>query len=212
MEQHSSGLMVRPGTMDDYVIREQEGSYGHVDVAGKTVLDLGGNIGASAKFFLDRGAAKVITYEPLTANFKVLMENVGRDPRVLPIQAAVGAENTEMPIFVAPNRKNMGNTSLHVQRGRILEEVVPVFSMDTVLKEHQPDVIKCDIEGGEYDIFPRVLPDHVRAVTMELHFGKAAWRRYGAPRICSSFDRWNCVHAKGSLDKGNWTMLRSWTR
>jgi len=48
----------------------------NVDVNGKVVLDISVNIGDSAIFFALQGASKVIAFEPIPSNFKLLEYNV----------------------------------------------------------------------------------------------------------------------------------------
>lgn len=46
-----------------------------IDVAGKTVLDVGAGEGETARFFLEHGAAKVICVEPDEQAFRILAYN-----------------------------------------------------------------------------------------------------------------------------------------
>ena len=202
------GLKVREGTYDAYVIKEQEPTYGHLDYTGATVMDIGANIGASADMFYRKGAKKVICYEPLEDNALICKMNV---PQAELVVAAVGKEAGVADIFVAPNRKNYGNTSLKIQRGRENEGGVPVVSFLDEVKRVKPTIIKIDCEGGEFDFLPCKLPAHVKGVTMELHRGQKAWREVGIPAILKMFEDWELVHAT-NMDGDQWTGLRTWRR
>lgn len=64
--------------------------WGKIDYKGKTVLDLGADIGSTADFFLRKGAKKVVAVEGSQDNFRTLQTNAsilkGMIPNVLFIE------------------------------------------------------------------------------------------------------------------------------
>jgi hypothetical protein len=62
--------------------REYPLTYGMLDFEGKTVVDIGADIGSSAYYFLSRGARIVICFESEPKLFETLLENAREDPRV----------------------------------------------------------------------------------------------------------------------------------
>ena len=65
------------------------------DLRGKTVIDVGANVGDTALYFAERGA-EVVAYEPDPANFRWLLANLDLNPtlrsRIHPFPFAVGVE------------------------------------------------------------------------------------------------------------------------
>ncbi|MDU8926686.1 FkbM family methyltransferase [Alisedimentitalea sp. MJ-SS2] len=53
--------------------------------------------------------------------------------------------------------------------GIVSVEKVEVRGINTVFKEVKPDVLICDIEGGEADLLPALKYDKLRAAVIELH-------------------------------------------
>lgn len=59
---------------------------------------------------------------------------------------------------------------LGVERGRSKGTVkVRAECLTTVLDEYRPDVLICDVEGAEVDLFPAFPPSTLRAAVIELH-------------------------------------------
>lgn len=58
-----------------------------IDVSDLTILDVGAGEGETAKFFLDRGAAKVICIEPEPTALKTLAKNALNHPGKLEVHA-----------------------------------------------------------------------------------------------------------------------------
>ena len=75
--------------MKDFNLREFSGEdwdwhYGFTSFKDKVIVDLGADWGSTAKYFLDKGAKKVIAVEPL--HYDKLVENIAGDERVIPIK------------------------------------------------------------------------------------------------------------------------------
>jgi FkbM family methyltransferase len=152
---------VRIGATDWYVANEiiEEGEY---ELARKwnaetfhTILDLGANIGLSAKFFAEMSAKAIIkAVEPDDENLDLLGRNImedGINRRVFTIRGFVGRESGvagldsssgEWGIKMAPADPNAA---------------VPVYSMQEILRKEPifdfVDLLKCDVEGTEAELF-----------------------------------------------------------
>jgi hypothetical protein len=59
--------------------------YTPINVKGLTVLDIGAGEGETAKFYIDRGAKKVVCIEPEKTAFRTLKDNANRHPEITPI-------------------------------------------------------------------------------------------------------------------------------
>lgn len=159
------------------VIKEYE----HLPLAGKTLLDVGGNIGAFAVWAAMNGCKRVITFEPEQENFSLLSRNTYPwAEQVLPIRAAlVTHHELEVDLWLT-GTKTMGSCSTTQFRGRTPVRVPAMYFPD-VVKGYQPDGIKMDCEGAEWDLLDYLLPPCVKDVAAELHFTKRHWREISFP-------------------------------
>lgn len=174
-----SGLWARPNTRDEMILDEVlvERTYGMTPVQpSDVVLDIGGNIGAAAEFFLDRGAKHVVSYEPDPDNCRVFNKNMRRsivDGHVKLIQAAI-TMNTGRTTLYTNQGPNKACHSLVTKRGYGSIDVDGI-GLESVINRHQPTIIKCDIEGGEYDLTWDDLPDSVTSLAFEFHQNQPGW-------------------------------------
>lgn len=205
--QHKSGMWIRPGTMDVSIISEVKRHYGWLDFDGKRVLDVGANIGCFSRMALDRGASAVFAYEPDQDNYDLLRQNA---PEATAVRAALTSGDEErVKFYKTKSGKNPGNYSTVPSRGRI-EEWVPARNFATVLEEVEPDIIKFDCEGAEYDLLTVQLPDCVEQVAMEIHLQKPEFKEL-APQVVEMFQDWECRKEPKWNDK-SWTAQAGWRK
>ncbi len=119
---------------------------------GYTVLDIGANIGFTAKH-LSRyvgASGKVYAFEPDTVNYAHLLENIGHTySNIKPVQAAVGEKNETIHVYKSP-MLNVDHRTYPIENFTSKEEV-KCLSIDGFLKpEEQAHFIKMDIQGYEY--------------------------------------------------------------
>lgn len=169
-----SGLFCRDG--DVGIIFEQSEEWSPINkfnYEGKVVLDIGGHMGCAAWHFLKLGVRKVVSVEPDPSNIKLFKVNHGKDKRVKLIEAAVvNKVNGKLPLYLG--RTYPASNSLHEFRGRKKIEVETI-SFKKLLKKVKPNIIKCDIEGWEYELDWRDIPDSVTEILLELHQFKDGW-------------------------------------
>lgn len=124
--------------------------------------DLGANVGYyafMANRYIDKG--KIYSFEPLPANIEVfkshLKLNEGKmgynSIELLPYAVA----DTDKQVVFSNNDKAIeGNTYIDsaMHTGSSKNLVVTCFSIDSLIEKgyKQPDVIKIDVEGAEYDV------------------------------------------------------------
>ena len=213
MKMHK-GVYVREGTYDTYVVNEIERCYGQLDVKDKVVFDIGANIGAFTVWALDHGAAHVHAFEPLPANYHMLLVNCTKRDNCELYETAVTVDTGETQIWYVPNGKNPGNTSQYIQRGR-KQAVVKTLGFKNLLESYRPSVLKVDVEGAEYDwLRGDTLPMFVKQVAVELHMTKKEWRNELAPALANSFHskyEWDTIRAP-KLYGGNWQTMGVWKR
>jgi FkbM family methyltransferase len=183
------GLWLRPATTDRAIAFNAPQEYRPLGVeADDVVLDLGGHIGSACRYFLRCGAKQVVTVEPEPYNFALLERNVAGLP-VTAIDAAVTATAGEVKLYTNPRQRSRAahSTADHYP-GRDTRLVRGVAFVD-LLRDHEPDRIKVDCEGAEYEIFESIttIPESVVAVVMEMHLARKSWRTKEAPALADRF-------------------------
>jgi FkbM family methyltransferase len=116
------------------------------------------------------GEARVVAYEAIPELAAVATETAHRNgfhPAIF--NAVLGIEDGETDLFVASDF--WSSTTVATGAGRKIR--VPVRSLDRELARTRSTYLMVDIEGGEVDLLGATrLPDHVRAVCVELHPGR----------------------------------------
>lgn len=152
---------------------------------GKTLFDVGMNVGHISAYMLQRGAGAVIGYEPHPYAFRAAL-NI---PGLTKIKAALATEIGEIKLTTSTFDAKLGyycNASLttldKVPSNRVVHRV-PTLSFKSELEEFQPTGIKMDIEGAEYELLlNNSLPDYVQWLSMEFHWMKTLGA-YLMPRV-----------------------------
>ena len=127
------------------------------------VLDLGANIGLAAAWFARRWpGAEIVCVEPDPANLESLRVPAGAAGwRVVPAAAAAEPGTLEFSAgaFAASQAEAGGGTVV---------EAIDVFALAA---EVRPDLVKSDMEGGEWALLcdPRLRDLPARAIAMEYH-------------------------------------------
>lgn len=179
---------------DDAIVREifDEDVYqvSGLELNGKTVVDIGANIGAFSVYCWKRGAARVIAYEPEPHNWEILKANAGSE-----IETRQQAISTSKQIRLS----NQGGESHQVKTGGTLCDAVTLdqalFGVDQI------DVLKIDIEGGEYDILTAASDEtlnRVIVITMEFHATTAKQFGLMIAKLSKHFN----THFFGSYERG----------
>jgi FkbM family methyltransferase len=150
--------------------------YDELVAPGALVFDIGANVGARTREFLERGAF-VVAVEPQPACMAELERQFGDDPRVLLVENALGAEEG-VGTMLCTSASTIASMSPdwieHVRAsGRFSEYTwgesieVPVSTMSALIAEvGAPAFCKIDVEGFESQVLAGL--DHpVRAVSFE---------------------------------------------
>lgn len=169
-------------TIHGYVARAEEALAEAPKLEGAVVLDLGAHVGTVSVLAASRGAARVIALEPNPDNFLALVQNVRVNDqwgRVVPLPLAVAATTGTARLTSAGGSgqrsllyKNVGQESFAVQTVAfedLLANVIRTFG--------RIDLLKMDLEGGEWPIFAHArkggnvaaLLERVRYFDLELH-------------------------------------------
>ena len=165
-------MKYRENTYDINIIKEVTRVYKNLDMTNNCVLDIGANIGAFTLFAIEKGASRVIGFEPEPDNFALCYENCKIFTNTQIINKAIVCNDDLTRQFFLNKGINKGAHSLYVHRGRDII-TINCIKFETVLNQYQPKIIKMDIEGGEYELLPQyILPNYVMQLAVEYHFKK----------------------------------------
>jgi FkbM family methyltransferase len=143
--------------------------------SGDRVLELGAGLGVITAI-----TAKSVLPEGRVLSFEAIPELV---PETRAFLDRHGAQNVELRNAVlVPNAKPGDTRKFHVARvfavsslldsskfGRWNTISVPAEDLNAVVGQFRPDVLVCDIEGGEIELVPALDASSLRAVIIEMH-------------------------------------------
>ncbi|HVH82149.1 MAG TPA: FkbM family methyltransferase, partial [Stellaceae bacterium] len=123
--------------------------------APRRILDLGAYVGYAAVYmahlFPD---AEIVCVEPSAANFKMLTLNTSAHPRVRRLNGAVWSSSTKLAL----EGFELGDWGTHFSDGARESDgpLTQAWSVEDILRQagwDRADLVKCDIEGAERQIF-----------------------------------------------------------
>lgn len=140
---------------------------------GDVVVDLGGNIGVFTRYAYQRGASKILTFEPDKRYFEVLSKNSPENSIL--INGAIGDKNGKLE-FTESNHLG-GSGFFHPDLPGLTKYDVDVYTLNSVLEKKivdRIDFLKIDIEGSELIALNGISDDklsNIRNVVIEYHNG-----------------------------------------
>jgi FkbM family methyltransferase len=149
-------------------------SYKHVDFKDKTVLDIGACIGSFSRLAFEGNCSKYIAFEPDEDNFNMLKLNNKNLNSEIFLGAISNCDDEYIKFYKAESdNKTIGytesNSTIDNIKSNRIEQLVKNYNFKKVLDKYKPQIIKCDIEGGEFDLFCDYLPNYVTEVIIEFH-------------------------------------------
>lgn len=120
---------------------------------GDVVVDAGGCEGYYAKFALNKGADKVIIFEPcadLAAGLKKTFENDIRAGKVLIVEKALGRRRSKDILYI--NQDMFCSSCIVKDEKHTIKQELTTISLDEALEDigiNHIDVLKMDIEDAE---------------------------------------------------------------
>lgn len=144
-------------------------------------LDVGANVGVYTVLAAGEIGAGTVCVEPVPNTYERLQKNMRLnelDDRVSALQIGLGSEPGTLRMTVGLDTQNHIATEAEVREGKAVE--VPVRTLDTVVSDRCPVLIKIDVEGFETEVLrggPKTLADPtLRGIIIELN---GAGNRYG---------------------------------
>lgn len=143
-----------------------------VDVReGDVVMDCGSYIGTFAAAALEQGAASVTCYEAAPKNAALLVENVARyGDKVTVVEAALVATDAERVTLTMSGFSGANSVLPSENRKKSIEVKAINFAYE--LRRLQPQIVKLDVEGAEYDLLSLLYRGDlasVRCLFVEFH-------------------------------------------
>jgi len=170
-------ILTRENTMDKFIVSEMSryGDYEHIwnICKGLTILDIGGNIGAFAYTAFEYGAKEVISYEPDIDNFNLLVKN----SKGICVNKAITEHGGKVKFYINPGVNKGTHSTIPLNKDGVKEVIVESDALVDVLHKYRPDILKIDIEGGEYSLSSTLanLPDFIKHIAIEFDTGKGDW-------------------------------------
>jgi FkbM family methyltransferase len=171
--------------------------YGDANAGGRTVIDIGANVGVFTLFVASRSSrSRVIAVEPAPRAYGYLCSNLRHNKlgNVIPLQVACGGSSGKAILY---SRHNEAMNCLYAAGDRYGSAFHPVcevevLTLDQLFVRFQVKdcrLLKLDCEGAEYEILyaasSRTLAS-IDEIVMEYHVGispASAGRAFGIPRV-----------------------------
>lgn len=166
---------LRSGTDDllmwQEVVEQNEYGVAPEDVAGRTVLDVGAGVGAFAVKALEHGARMVVCVEPnhdTCCTLRRALQAEMTSGSVIAVEAGAWSCAGVGTLRLHHRGIRSGDTMVFSPPGEDAE--VRTVDFAGLLLAFQPEAVKVDCEGSEYEILKQAgLPDCVRVAWVEFH-------------------------------------------
>jgi FkbM family methyltransferase len=189
LESFGGPVWLRSHTSDISVLKEQLVSDGYGAIvrrthAPETIVDLGANTGLVARWLMQRyPAARLICVEPEPENVEMLARNLAGAATI--VAACIGGRERRVALGTST-----GSWGVRMVDG---DGQIPVVTMPWLIAEHELehiDILKCDIEGAEEELF-------ADAPWME-RVGMAVVECHGLPGEAILPDGWRITERDGN--------------
>jgi FkbM family methyltransferase len=142
----------------------------------RTIVDLGANIGLSARFFSVRyPGAQIVALEPDPQSFVIARRNLRGlghvSLRHLAVAPAEGTLQLHRVSGESWRTSSIRTSSILRDQTRSESFTAPAVTLDSLIEElGRVDILKIDIEGGEYEVLASArLNERVGSIVGELH-------------------------------------------
>ncbi|MDE1860591.1 MAG: FkbM family methyltransferase [Candidatus Micrarchaeota archaeon] len=149
--------------------------YKFLDIKGKTVVDIGANIGDSPIYFCLNGAKQVYAYEPFPHSYAIAKKNIranGLGGRIELVNEGLGGKRQTMK--VSSGFKSTPSSRLTNERRGTAVKVITLKDVVDRHKIGRNALLKMDCEGAEYDIILNAPIETLRKfdqILVQYHYG-----------------------------------------
>lgn len=161
--------LINSGDLRGIYINEE---YKFLKVEGKTVVDIGTNIGDSAIYFILNGAKNVIGLEPYPYSFNLAISNIRDNNMTGVIELLNAGYGHQSEIYV--NENQMDTTGLALRPSNT-GKLIKTLSLKNIIEKYNLNnfVLKMDCEGYEYALIDEEdqLFNNIQMIQIEYHYG-----------------------------------------
>lgn len=166
---------VRKNSSDIFVLKEVYVKKVYGEKLHGVVLDIGANIGAFSVYAGDT-ANRVYAFEPESSNYAQLVKNIQlnkKSEKIIPLKVAVGRESKDIYIYKGRFNKGASSAMYKITDEREVAKMRGLTNLMDELGIHKVDLLKIDIEGGEYDLLyglPKEKFEKIDKIILEYHY------------------------------------------
>lgn len=163
-------FFIRENSLDEFVIREN--CYSICNFNKNDIwLDIGGNIGIFPIFYCEK-VKEVISFEPDKDNICSFIKNIELNniKNYKLVEKAVIGNDDKIVEFFINTKKNKGSHSIFNIKGSRDKVLADAININEVLKLYNPNCIKLDIEGAEYEVILAINDfSNINQIVFEYH-------------------------------------------
>lgn len=170
-----TGLYYRLNTSDKDMLNDCVNNYNFDIKKNDRVLDLGANIGGFSLIAAKQGAI-VYSVEACSLNYEMLKKNTFEfKDKIELLHGAVVSDSYDKDTisFYLKKSNNNACSGTIASNGKnsswFVSENIKAYKISYLLEKFEPNIVKMDIEGGEYGIIEMKWPKSVSILACELH-------------------------------------------
>ena len=171
-----------------------------LELAGKTIFDLGANLGYFTMYFCKAAGTtgRVYAFDPIPANCQAIREHLELNnlTNATVLQKAVGDQSGTVTFTFDPENtaRASGNQQIgatieqHTQAQSLTVEQVALDELVTSGELTPPDLVKIDVEGMEGHVLEgmgKLLREHKPDLYIEMHGANQEEKLAMAKRVCT---------------------------
>ena len=144
-----------------------------VSKTNPTILDIGGNLGYFPLIELQAGAKEVVVLEPQPSTFALLSQTLGDFTNVELLNEAINDIPEPLKLYFT-NKLNITSSSPElitaINRNDKLRKIdAKSVTLKEISDEYATTMVRMDIEGHEYRVLSKIMPDLIQTICVELH-------------------------------------------
>ncbi len=138
---------------------------------GSIVFDVGGYLGDFAGAIFEKYACRVFLFEPVPNFYDKCIARFQNQPAITSFKFGLGRQSGFLPMQISADGSSLKRTMDGAEIGVV--EIKPVVDVIANLGLRQIDLIKINIEGGEYDLLPALIEsgfiEQIKFIQVQFH-------------------------------------------